>query len=357
MTKRKGNRWMRISFLLIILGSLALGAYLLYPWISLYLASKENNMAIGPDEKAVVFIPTGSDTKDVQELLISGGVITDGEVFFDLAVQKNYMSQHVVPGKYELHGKMTNNDLINHLRAGNGRLEVEVTFNNVHTIEELAEKITSTIELKKDDMLKLLQSDSLLGKYGFNKQTIFCLFIPDTYRMDWAIRAQELFNRISAEYRTFWTPARKEKAKELGLSQSQVATLASIVMMEQGKHPEEWPAIAGLYINRLQKGMKLESDPTVKYALGDMTIRRVLNKHLEVESPYNTYRNKGLPPGPIVMPTKQAMDAVLNHEKHEYIFMCAKPEYSGLHNFATNYNQHRRFAKAYREWLNREGIR
>jgi UPF0755 protein len=355
--KSKGNKAIKWALFAIVIGSLAVGTYLAWPYVKVWMDARANNMTIGADEKAVVFIKTGSTEKDVADMLTSGGIIKDGEAFLNIAVKKNYTGKNIVPGKYELNGRMTNNDLINHLRAGFGRLEVEVTFNNVHTIQELSKQISSSLEISDNVLLNALQSDTLLKKYGFNKATILCLFIPDTYKMDWAISLNDLLARFSTEYKSFWTAERKEKAASLGLSQSQVATLASLVMMEQAKKTDEWPKIAGLYINRIQKKMKLQSDPTVKYALNDWSIRRVLNKHLEVESPYNTYRITGLPPGPIVMPTRKAMDAVLNAEKHKFIYMCAKPEYSGYHNFAENYNQHLRFANEYRKWLDKEGIK
>jgi UPF0755 protein len=357
MAKNEAGKWLRRAMIVIILGSVVVGGFLLYPYVRMYLNSKENNMAIGANETAVVFIPTGADTRKVADLLAGGGIIKDADVFYDLALQKNYQGSNVVPGKYQVKGDMTNNDLINHLRAGNGRMEVKATFNNVHNLDELCVKITESLEVKHQVFCDLVQSDSVLNKFGFTKETVICLFIPDTYQVDWAIPAGELLNRMAAEYREFWTAERKDKAKARGLSQSQVATLASIVMMEQGKHPEEWPRIAGLYLNRLKKNMKLQSDPTVKYALGDWSIRRVLNAHLEAGSPYNTYKYAGLPPGPIVMATKTAMDAVLNAESHKYVYMCAKPEYGGLHNFAETYSQHKKYAAEYHSWLKKEGIR
>ena len=355
--KRKKNKWLRLGMLFGLLSLLGVAGFIAWPYFELYQANNESGLNLNEGETAEVFIKTGWETEDVAEYLSTSGLLKDKASFLKVAEAKNFQGNNIVPGKYELQVGWSNGQVIDHLRVGNGRLEVDVTFHNTHTLEEVSEAITAHLELDHEEFHAYITSDSIQEKYGFNEHTMISFFIPETYRMDWAISRDDLMARLAKEYKGFWTPERKEKAAAIRLSQSKVATLATIVMGEQSKKPDEWPAIAGLYLNRLKKDMKLQSDPTVKYALGDWTIRRVLNKHLEVDSPYNTYKNKGLPPGPIFLATKDAMDAVLNYKQHDYIYMCAKPEYSGYHNFAVTYNEHLRNAKAYRRWLDAEGIR
>jgi len=182
------------------------------------------------------------------------------------------------------------------------------------------------------------------------------MFIPNTYEFYWNTSAEEFFKRMAKEYKAFWTSERIAKAKKIGLSQSEVSALASIVQAEQLFHADERSRVAGLYINRLNKGMLLQSDPTLIYALGDFTIKRVLNKHKIIKSPYNTYLNTGLPPGPINLPERSSIDAVLNYEKHDYIFMCAKEDFSGYHNFAKTNRQHEIYAAKYHRELNKRRI-
>jgi UPF0755 protein len=182
------------------------------------------------------------------------------------------------------------------------------------------------------------------------------MFFPDTYKMEWDTDADEFIARMAQEYKRFWSEDRIQKARQYGLSQSEVSTLASIVQAEQQVHPDERKVIAGLYLNRLKKGMRLQSDPTVVYAVGDFSINRVLTKHLSTPSPYNTYINAGLPPGPINLPSKQTIDAVLNADKNNYIFMCAKADFSGYHAFATNLSEHNRNARAFQKALNHRKI-
>jgi UPF0755 protein len=250
---------------------------------------------------------------------------------------------------------MTNNDLVNHLRAGNGRLEVTVTIDNLHTLEALCEKATEGLEMKHEALFTYITSDSILAKYGFDKRSIFALFLPDTYKMDWAMSPQDFVQRMAKEYKDFWNESRRQKAADLGLTQTQVATLASIVMMEQGKHRDEWTTIAGLYLNRVKKKMKLQSDPTVKYAWGDMTMQRV--KDLSIDSKYNTYKYAGIPPSPIIMASREAMDAVLNADKNNYIYMCAKADMSGRHAFTASDKEHARNAAAYHKAIDARGIK
>jgi UPF0755 protein len=356
MAKNKANRWLRISMVVIILGSLGVGAYIGYPFYQLYMAGNDKNVNLSADETATIFIATGSDLDQVTSMLSSAGLLKDADAFKKVALKKNYQAKNIVPGKYEIHGGMTNNDLVNHLRAGNGRLEVTLRLDNLYFLEEIAEHASRELEFTKEQFMEYITSDSILAKYGFDKRTIFALFVPDTYKFDWATSPQEFVQRMAKVYKDYWTEERRQKAKEIGLTQTQVATLASVVMLEQGMHREEWPVIAGLYLNRVRKKMKLESDPTVKYALGDMNIQRLYFKDLKVDSQYNTYKYPGIPPSPMIMASKQAMDAVLDADKNNYIFMCAKADGSGYHHFTANEKEHNKYAEAWRKSLDQLGI-
>lgn len=233
---------------------------------------------------------------------------------------------------------------------------VNVVVPSVRTVEDLAGRISDKLMIDSTEIVELLHSDTLMTRLGYDHQTFLGMFIPNTYEMYWDVSAQNLVERLYKEHQTFWNEERKGKAQALGMNENQVATLASIVDSESAYNPEK-PRIAGLYLNRMKKGMLLQSDPTVIFALGDFTIRRVLNKHLTIDSPYNTYKYKGLPPGPIRIPSIAGLDAVLNHEDNNYIYMCAKEDFSGSHNFAVTYSEHQANARRYVKALNERGIK
>jgi len=292
---------------------------------------------------------------DVVNDLYEKGYIINRASFSWVAQKKANFKNNIHPGRYLLKEGMSNNELIDLLRSGIQDL-VEVTFNNVRTINQLSGKITKNLECDSIEFYNLVTDKYFTTKYGFNSITILTLFLPNTYEFCWNTTAEELVERMATEYKKFWTAERKEKARKLNLSQSEVAILASIVQAEQSAHSDERPRVAGLYINRLRKGMLLQSDPTVVYGIGDFTIQRVLTKHLQTNTPYNTYIHKGLPPGPINLPNIKSLDAVLNYEQHNYIYMCAKEDFSGYHNFAKTYNQHLNYARKYQRALNKRRI-
>jgi UPF0755 protein len=205
------------------------------------------------------------------------------------------------------------------------------------------------------DIANLLTEKSILQEYNFTKQTLPALFIPNTYQVYWNISAKDFLNRMFKEYKRFWTEERQNKAKAIGLTPIEVSILASIVE-EETNNKSEKPMVAGLYINRLKKGMPLQADPTVKFAWQDFTLRRITNKHLTIDSPYNTYKIIGLPPGPIRIPSPEGIDAVLNYSKHNYLYMCAKEDFSGTHNFASTLSEHNRNARKYWDALNKRKI-
>jgi UPF0755 protein len=221
--------------------------------------------------------------------------------------------------------------------------------------EQFAAFVSKKIEPDSTAILNLLDSASFVKQYGFTTDDVFTMFLPNTYQMYWNSSPEKFFKKMYAGYLKFWTPERKQRAADINLSQVQVSILASIVDAE-ALHDDEMPTIAGLYLNRLKKGMKLESDPTVIFALHDFTIHRVLNKDLAVNSPYNTYIHTGLPPGPVMMPSINALNAVLDYEKNNYLYMCAKADFSGYHAFATNQADHLVNAHAFQKALSERHI-
>ncbi len=258
-------------------------------------------------------------------------------------------------GCYQLEAKEGNLAIIRRIRGGM-QTPVALTFNHIRTHEQLAKRLSEQLLLDSTSIITRLEDNAFMGKYGLNKATAVCLFIPDTYEVFWTISPDQLFKRMAQEYKTYWTPERKQKAKKLGLSQSQVATVASIIEEETNKD-FEYPIIAGLYLNRLRIGMPLQACPTVKFALQDFGLRRILNKHIQYESPYNTYKHKGLPPGPIRIPRAKTMDAVLNRDNNNYLYMCASADFNGTHHFSSSYAAHARYAREYQKALNKRGIK
>lgn len=340
---------------ILILAGLVVGAYVAYPNIKLYMWAYKANTAFD-DAKKDLFIPSNSTQEDVFNLL-ENGYIKDIKKLKFVASRMNYTGSKVVAGKYVLMSGMTNKDIITELRGGYGRKEVSVTFNTIRLKNELCKQLSENIEATEEEILNLLNDESFISKYGFTSETILTMFIPNTYRMQWSTSAEEVIQRMADEYKLFWNEERKQKAANIGLSQSKVAILASIVQAEQSIRRDEQPRIAGLYLNRLRNRMPLQSDPTLIFALGDFSINRVLHVDKQINSPYNTYKYAGLPPGPINLPEVSALEAVLNAEKHNYLYMCAKPDFSGYHNFATSYAQHLIYAREYQRALNKRNIK
>jgi UPF0755 protein len=298
-------------------------------------------------------IPSGSVYSQVADQLYDEKIINDALSFSFVAKLLGYQ-ELVKPGLYQVKPNMSNLDLVRMLRAGI-QVPVKVTFNTIRTKEELAEKITANLEVSEEKLLELLQDSVYIRSLDFNEETILSLFIPNTYEFWWNTSAEGVFERMNQEYQKFWTEERKAKAAALGLSQKEVSTLASIVQAESQKSDER-ARIAGVYLNRLRAQMPLQADPTLVFALGDFTLKRVLNVHKEINSPYNTYLNQGLPPGPINLPDINSLDAVLNAESHEYLYFCAKEDFSGYHSFAVNYNEHLSNARRYQRALNAANI-
>ena len=233
---------------------------------------------------------------------------------------------------------------------------VMLTIPEVRTTDRLAGRLSAKLMLDSATIAQALSDEAFCQKQGYDTATIFCLFVPNTYEVYWNISLDALMQRMQKEHDAFWNEERRHKAEAQGLTPNEVVILASIIDEETANNAEK-PTIAGMYLNRLKKGMLLQADPTVKYALGDFTLKRILNKHLEVDSPYNTYKYAGLMPGPIRLPSVQAIEAVLNPDNNDYLYMCAKEDFSGTHNFACTLAEHNQNARRYQQALNQRGIR
>jgi UPF0755 protein len=268
-----------------------------------------------------------------------------------LARIKDY-DKHVLPGRYTLRRNMTNIQAIDVLESGS-RQAVKVTFTNVRLLDELGEKITKNIGVSPVEFDEALEEFIEANTEGFTKENAISMFLPNTYEVYFNVLPDELIERMHDEYKKFWNEERLAKAQAIGLTPFEVSTLASIVQAESVKK-EEAKIIAGLYINRLKRNIPLQADPTLVFATKDFGAKRVLNSHKEIDSPYNTYKNAGLPPGPINMPQIYTIDAVLDYQKHEYIYMCAREDFSGNHNFAANLTDHNRNAQRYQKALTLE---
>jgi UPF0755 protein len=308
------------------------------------------NVLVGKQPRPLI-IEKGATFKDVQALLHEGDYTQDLISFSFLAKLMDYDTE-VKPGRYILQPDQTNIQAIRVLRAGIQE-PVKITFNNVRLIKDLSEKITRNLNMKPAEFEAALIKFAMNNPYGFNKDNVLTMFLPNTYEVYYNVSAEDLIERMHTEYEKFWNDERKAKAQTVGLTPIEVSILASIVQAESVKQAEA-PIIAGLYINRLKKDIPLQADPTLVFAVGDFTLKRVLNEHKEIDSPYNTYRNRGLPPGPVNMPELFALEAVLNYTKTNYLYMCAKEDFSGNHNFTHSYSQHLKNATRYQRALTRE---
>ncbi len=289
--------------------------------------------------------------RKVQEELGRGNFVNDMVSFSFLAKLAGYDKQ-IQPGRYVLRRGMTNLQAIKVLKSGRQE-PVKVTFTNVRLLKELGEKITKNTGLTDDEFDDALEDFIDNNKEGFTKENVISMFIPNTYEVYFNVSPEDMVERMNTEYNKFWNKERLAKAEKLGFTRIEVSILASIVQAETIKK-DEAPTIAGLYINRLKKGMPLQADPTLVFASGDFGLKRVLNVHKEIDSPYNTYKYAGLPPGPINLPQVSSIDAVLNYKKHDYRYMCAKEDFSGYHNFASTLDEHSKNAKRYQTALTRE---
>lgn len=309
-----------------------------------------NNIA--SEQPFELYIPTGSSYEDVLHIM-EDSVVRDMESFKWLADIMNYPS-HVYPGRYIIQPPMTNRSLIRLLRSGK-QVPVKLVMNKFRIKTEIAGFVSKVLEADSAVLDSLLHDPEYLSDINRTPDNIMTWFVPNTYEFYWNTDSETFIKRMQREYDTFWNENRKAKAAAKGLTPDEVMVLASIVEEESQQHQER-PTIAGLYLNRLNRGMRLEADPTVKYALQKFEIRRVLKVDLQHQSPYNTYLNTGLPPGPICTPSINAIEAVLNAEKHDYLFMCAKVDAPGYHAFAKTLAQHNENARKFQKWLNQQQI-
>lgn len=343
--KKRLNRkgWMLLGSLMLIVtvlgaAGLSLGRYY---W------------ATAVERSGVIYIPTGASFTQLMDSLRRHEVLRNETAFARMA-RRHGLDTALKAGRYELKEGMSYVRTVRMLRLG-WQVPVRVTFNNIRTPDRLAGILARKLEPDSAAWLAALTSDSLARVYGLTPQTILTLCIPNTYEFFWNTSPDIFLQRMRQESDKFWT-SRDAKLSRSGLTQQQAYILASIVY-EETKRKNEMPRVAGVYVNRLKRGMPLQADPTVKYAVGDFTLRRVLNRHLEVDSPYNTYKYPGLPPGPICMPSIDALDGVVDFENHDYLYFCAKDDLSGAHAFARTLAEHNRNAQVYARALNRRGIR
>jgi len=299
-------------------------------------------------------IPKQGTFEQVVDSLVSNNIVNDIQTF-KLAAKILKYDKNVMRGRYEIKANETNYQLIKKLRKGQ-HYPVTFTFNNVRTLPDFIQKTDKKFLFSAQELQNMLEDEQFLTEMGFTKKTLPALFIPNTYQIYYDIDADEFIEKFLTFYQSFWNERRLQQAAALSLSPVEVTTLASIVEEENYKEFEK-PMIAGVYINRLRIGMRLQADPTVKFAVGDVTLKRILFKHLETDSPYNTYMYAGLPPGPIRFPDPSTIDSVLQYTKHNYLYMCAKEDFSGEHNFATTLAEHERNATKYRNALNKLQIK
>jgi UPF0755 protein len=346
-TQRTG-KVVRLSMLLVFLG-LVIMVLVVYKF---YGRIFETNVSLD-GEQALFYIPTGSDFEFVIDNLEKEGIIENRKSFRWVSVKKGY-DLNVKPGRYKITNGISNNELVNMLRSGR-QDPVMVVFNNVRTLDQLAGKVSRYLETDSVTLASYLSGADLVPKYGLEPETFTTLFIPNTYEFFWTATPEDFTERMAKEYKKFWEGERDRKAGQMEMTRSEVVTLASIVD-EETLFDDENPRVAGVYMNRLKKGIPLQADPTLKFALGDFTVKRILNEDKKIDSPYNTYKYRGLPPGPISIPSVSAIDGVLNYEKHSYIYMCAKADFSGYHAFAKNLSQHNQNAREYQKELNKNRI-
>ena len=354
-SKRNGNKknGKRTSIkVLIVLGILLIFAMAFGYWLYRSVMSPNVQTAGGKDVE--LFIPTGSDYNQVKTILADAQFIIN-EKSFDWVANKKELPDNIHPGRYIVKDGMSNNQLVNMLRGGL-QSPVKVTFNNIRNVDMLAGRIASQIEADSASISNMLHNQEYINQLGFNSYTIPALFLPDTYEFYWNTDAEGFVVRMFQEYNKFWNEERKQQAQSKGLTLIQVSTLASIVNKETNMS-DEMPRVAGVYINRLKNNWLLQADPTLIFAWNDYSIKRVLDRHKEIESPYNTYKYLGLPPGPICIPSLSAVKAVLNAENHHYFYFCAKEDFSGYHNFAKTLTEHNRNAAKYQQALNQRGIK
>ncbi len=306
-----------------------------------------------PQKTTYIYIDRDDTIDSIYNKVKNQGHPTSFKGFLWMAKYRDY-PRNIHTGRYAIHPGENVYHVFSRLYRGY-QDPINLTIGSVRTLDRLARSIGKQLMIDSAEVAKVMNDSLFQHKLGYNKETIPCLFIPETYQVYWDMSVTDLFERMQKEHQKFWNQERLNKATAIGMTPAEVCTLASIVEEETNNNPEK-PMVAGLYINRLHSDMPLQADPTIKFALQNFGLRRITNAHLSVDSPYNTYRNLGLPPGPIRIPSPIGLDAVLNYVKHDFIYMCAKEDFSGTHNFASNYADHMKNARKYWNALNERKI-
>lgn len=322
----------------------------IFYFYQLFFAS---NFLVGQDKKRILYIPYQADFKTVKDSLEKNKLVHDFMAFAFVSRLTGYREK-VRPGAYEITPNEGNWSLLKRLKTGR-QTPIKLTFNTIRTKEQLAERLSARLALSESDLLAEMEKTAKNPEWQTDSFNIISFFIPDTYEVYWTISAEDLLQKMKKAYDRFWNDSRMAKAAKLGISPKQAMILASIAQSETNK-TDEMPRVAGVYLNRLKIDMPLQADPTVVFAVGDFEIKRVLSGHKNVDSPYNTYKYNGLPPGPIAIPSQQAVDAVLNAETHDFLFFCAKEDFSGYHRFTKDFTEHLKNARVYQAALNKAGI-
>jgi len=328
----------------LVLLLLLTGGGLLYTWI--YSPSLTET----DKDSVYFFVRTGSEYPQVYMDFKKSGWLKHDRGFDWVAKKKEYPA-NVKPGRYLLLKGMSNSQIVDLLRSGK-QAEVNLVFNTTRHLDRLAGVISRQIEADSADLSKAFRDTTLMRSFGFTPEHWMSMFIPNTYRFLWNTSPLQFLERMKQEFNTFWNPERETRLKEMGMDRYQLMSLAAIVQEETFK-AEDMPVVAGVYMNRLKRGIRLQADPTVIFAIGDYSIRRVLHTHLAFDSPYNTYKYSGLPPGPIRIPSVRAIEACLNYQKHDYIYFCAKEDFSGYSVFARTYSEHLANARKYQRALSK----
>lgn len=305
------------------------------------------------EKSKYLYIPTGAKFEQVMDSIQQNNLIKNISTFQSWAQRRNY-AKVVKAGRYKIKNGMSNNDIIVMLRSGK-QAPVNITFNKFRDVKSILTAVSKKLECSERDLNQLFFDPNFLASHQLSNETLIGIFIPNTYQFNWNTSAEQFFDRVKAEYEIFWNEERHKKLEKTHLNPMQVMTIASIVEEETNFNPEK-PRIAGVYLNRVRENWPLGADPTVKFAVGDFTLKRILNEHLEVNSPYNTYKNIGIPPGPICTPSPSSIDAVLDAENHDYMYFCASPKFDGTHEFAETGEEHVRNAALYQAELNKRKI-
>jgi UPF0755 protein len=341
----------RIILAVVFLGLIVMAIFSYFVYVNVFVPNTSFN-----NEEAHIYLPSGANFSMVVDEIKP--LLKDIETFENVAKRKKYVN-NVKPGHYIITKGMNNNDIINAIRSNN--VAIKIKFNNLERLEDLAGLLSKQMEVDSISLIKAFKDSTFITKNNFTIDNVLSMYIPNTYEIYWNTSAEDFRDKMFTENKRFWTEDRLNKSKELGLTKEQIVSLAAIVQKETSK-VDERSKIAGVYINRIELGMPLQADPTVIYAKKlvennfDQEIKRVLYRDLVIDSPYNTYKYSGIPPGPITMPDISSIDAVLNFEDHDFLYFVADVNRLGYHKFATNLSQHNRNRREYIQWISKQRI-